>query len=657
MRDGNKARSALVSWQAGLAGCLQQETDFGVCRLMPWLPLKFIPGIMKEGTRSSPDQSWYDCDKVRFRMGQPETIGGWEKYNKSTQMIGTTRDLFPWVAIDGTQQIAAGTHRKYYVIQGQFPYDVTPLRKTTDPLGSDPIATTSAGSAVLTVTDTSHGATDGAYVTISGATGPIDGIPASEINAEHEITAIVDANNYQITVTTTASAGSTSGGGSAVVAAYQINPGLDVVVSGTGWGSDSFGAGGWGEASTSLVVSDLLRLWSQDNFGEDLLMNIRNGGIYYWDYSSGTSTRAVEMSSLAGSQGAPTIARQIMVSDEDRHVICFACDPLTDPGNQDVLRVRWSDAESVRDWTPDSEDTGGGFRINGGSEFVSAIQTRQEIVIWTDKTMHSMRFVGAPFTFGQKLIASNITIMGPKAATVAADNNLYFMGLDNFYVYSGRVQPIPCTVRSYVFDDFNRAQRQKTNVGQNRADNEIWWFYPSASSDEINKYVVYNYVDQSWTIGTLARTAWIDRFFEDYPIAAGTDGYLYFHEKGCDDGSTSPASAINGYVESAELEPFSEGYKLAFCDQIIHDVDFSQSEASSPAGTATVYARQYPGGARISDDGTSTRSATSPVEQYTTKSDIRLRGRSLTFRWESNATGVKWRLGVPKLRIRADGRR
>jgi len=623
---------------------------------MPYLPLKMIPGIMREGTRSSPDPSWYDCDKIRFRMGQPENIGGWEKYNSSQAFLGTARSMFPWTALDGDKLIGLGTHLKYYILEGQFPYDVTPLRKTTDPMSSDPIETDASGSAVLNVTDATHGAVEGDYVTLSGITGPIDGIPASEINAEHQITSIVDANTYQITVTTTASSGSVAGGGSSGVAKYQISVGLDSVVQGTGWGAGTYGRGGWGSGASSLVTSDKLRLWTEDNFGEDLLMNVRDGGIYYWDKTNGTSTRAVEMSALAGSESAPTIARQVMVSDEDRHIICFACDPITASGVQDTLRVRWSDAESVTDWSPDSEDTGGGFRINGGSEFITAVQTRQEIVIWTDRTMHSMRYTGAPFTFGQKLIASNIGIVGPNGKVVGADSNVYFMGNDNFYVYSGRIQPIPCTIRSYVFDDINRAQADKVSAVQNRGDNEIWWFYPSSGSDENDRYAVYNLLEQSWYYGSIPRTVGTDRGFENYPLWAGTDGYVYYHEKGCDDGSTTPASAINAYIESSEIEPFAEGYQFAFCDEIVPDVTFQNSEASSPAITMTVKARESFGGAQTSDDGTSTRTASSPVEEYTKSLDVRVRGRSLSLRAESNAPGVKWRLGVPRLRVRADGR-
>ena len=623
---------------------------------MPFLPLEFKPGIMKEGTASTPDMTWYDCDKIRFRFGFPEKIGGWEKYNAAQTFQGTARSLFGWTDLDGANYFGMGTHLKYYIMEGQFPNDITPIRKTTNPLGSNPIATGTIGSGEITITDTAHGAAIGDFVTISGAT-TVDGITTGEINTEHQVIDVPTVNSFIVDTGGAASSGSTSGGGASVVAAYQIGVGLDTVVYGTGWGAGTYGREAWGSGATSAATGDQLRLWTQDNFGEDLIFNPRDSGIYYWDTSSLTSSRGVSLSDLAGADGyTPTLARQVMISDEDRHVIAFGCDPLDDLGTQDTLLVRWGSSESVTEWLPDSENTAGDFRINGGSEFVTAVQTRQEIVIWTDRTMHSMRFTGAPFTFGQKLIASNIAIMSPNAFVVGADNIVYFMGVDNFYSYSGRIQPVPCTVRAYVFDNMNRAQRGKVTSGQNRGDNEIWWFYPRTGNDENSHYVVYNYLEQLWYVGSMARTAWIDHTFESYPIAAGTDGYLYYQEKTADDGSTNPVTAIDAYIESAEFEPFAEGHRFAFCDKVIPNLTFDGSDAASPSAEITISAKDFPGAAKRTDSDTVTQSSSYP-ETYTERLDIRTRGRSLAYKIRSNATGVKWRQGQVLLQVRPDGGR
>ncbi len=621
---------------------------------MPFLPLEFKPGIMKEGTASTPDLTWYDCDKVRFRFGFPEKIGGWEKYTPTQAFQGTARSLFGFTDLAGANYFGMGTHLKYYIVEGQFPNDITPIRKTTDPLGSNPITTGAVGSGDITVTDTGHGASVNDFVTLSGATA-VDGVTTAQINKEHQITDVPDANSFIVDTGGVATSGATAGGGASVAASYQITVGLDSVVFGTGWGAGSYSRGAWGSGAALASANGQLRLWTEDNFGEDLLINPRNGGIYYWDSSAGTETRSVSISDLAGADGfEPTIARQIMVSDEDRHVLAFACDAVDNIGTQDTLLVRWGDSESVTEWLPTSENTAGDFRISGGSEFVAAVQTRQEIVVWTDRTMHSLRYTGAPFTFGQKVIASNIAMMSPNAFLVGADNVVYFMGLDNFYSYSGRIQPIPCTVRSYVFDNLNRGQREKVTSGQNRGDNEIWWFYPRTGNDENSHYVVYNYLEQLWYVGSMPRTAWIDRSFEGYPIAASTDGYLYYQEKTCDDGSTSPVTSIDAYITSAEFEPFAEGYRFAFCDKVIPNLTFDGSEAASPSADITISAKEFPGAAATTDSDTVTQASSSP-ETYTERLDIRIRGRSLSYKVGSSGAGVNWRQGQVLLQVRPDG--
>ena len=630
---------------------------------MTLLPLQFRPGIMREGTRSSPEQVWRDCDKIRFRYGFPERIGGWEEYNRSS-FVGIARSARAFVDLSGNQYVAFGTSSKYYIMSGQTPNDVTPIRKTTDPLGSNPITTGAAGSGTITITDTNHGAVMGDYVTIAGSTA-VDGITTSQINKEQIVTAIINANSYTVDTGGSATSGSVSGGGSSVSATYQINVGLDTTVLGTGWGTDSWGSGAWGEASGFLEVSDRLRLWNEDNFGEDIVANIRDGGIYYWDASSGVSTRMTPLSSMAGADsGTPTIARKVIVSEEDRHLLCFACDPFDNIGTQDTLLVRWGDTESVTTWIPTTENAVGSFRLNQGSEIITALQTRQEILVFTDVSLHSVRYIGGVFVFGQKLIANNVNVIGPNVVIAAPDNFVYFMSNENFYVYDGRIKPMPCSVRSYVFGDINFTQRFKFHAGLNRGDHEIKWFYCSAASDEIDRYVVYNYQEQVWYYGTLSRTIWLDRSFEDYPLAAFTDGKFYFHEKGCDDGTTNPASAINAYIESAEIEPngepFNFGSRFLFVNRILPDITFAGSEASSPSVTMTVTPRRFPGSGNSTGGTTSattTRTATSPIEQYTEQVHMRLRGRSVVYRIESNANGVMWRHGTPRVDIRPDGRK
>jgi len=619
---------------------------------MPLQDLKFRAGVNRETTSYSNEGGWFDVDKVRFRDQYPEKIGGWQKYSGS-QFLGTCRSLYGWVALDGSIYVGVGTNKKFYVEEGETYFDITPIRKTTTNAAT--FAATN-GSATVTVTDSNHGAAVGDFVTISGAVSLGGNITAAVLNVEHEIITVPNSSTYTITASATANSSDTGNGGGSVTAVYQINIGLDTGVSGSGWGVGTWGRGTWGSASTSTVASAQLGLWSQDNFGEDLLINQRQGNIYYWDASSGTSTRAVVLSSLANSNLAPTIAKQILVSDRDRHVIAFGCDDESSIGTQDPLLIRFADQESLTDWETKTDNTAGSLRLGTGSEIVCAKETREEILVWTDVSLHSMRFIGPPFTFGIRQVSGLITIISPNAS-IAVEDFAVWMGRDDFFVYKGGVNTLPCTVKQYVFSDLNHAQSQKIFCGVNSAFSEIWWFYPSSTSLENDRYVVWNYTNNLWYYGNLFRTAWLDRGIKDFPIAASSDNYLYNHEFGLDDGSTEPASPISSFIESSQVD-IGQGDAFAFVNRIIPDISFSTSTVSDPSANIILKSRNFPGGDFQQTDTTGvTQTATTPVELYTEKADIRLRGRSMTLRVESNATGVQWKLGTPRMNIRPDGRR
>jgi len=627
---------------------------------MPLQKLQFRPGVNRETTSYQNEGGWFDCDKVRFRSGVPEKIGGWQAISNIT-FLGTCRDLHPFVALDGSSYVGVGTHLKYYLEEGGGYSDITPIRTTTS-AGAVTFAA-SNGSQIITVTNTSHGAIENDFVTFSGAVSLGGNITATVLNQEYQIAEIIDDNSYKILAKdtdgndVTADGSDTGNGGGAVVGEYQINVGLDTTVVGTGWGAGSWSRDDWGSGTSLLVSGTTLRLWSADNFGEDLLINARDGGIYYWDKTTTPTSRAVALSDLAGADSTtPTVAKQILVSDNDRHVLVFGCDPQNDIGNQDPLLIRFSDQESLTTWAAAATNTAGDLRIGSGSEIICAVETRQQVLVFTDVSVHSMQYLGPPFTFGLQQISENTTIMGPKAA-VAVDDNVFWMGLEDFYAYTGQVQKLPCSVKSYVFNDFNDYQAEKVFAALNSAFNEVTWYYPSASSDNIDRYVTYNYVEQVWTYGTMERTAWVDRGIRPYPLAASRDGRLYDHEYGNDDGSTAPASAISAYIESSQMD-IGDGENFSFIRRLIPDVTFDGSANPSPSADFIVKVRNFPGSAYSNNsDDTITRSATVPVEQFTTQVHIRLRGRSFAFRIESDQTGVQWRLGSPRVDIRTDGRR
>ena len=622
---------------------------------MPLTKLQFRPGINREGTNYSNEGGWYDGDKIRFRSGFVERIGGWVKVG-SEAFNGTCRKLHDFVTLSSENLLFMGTNTKAYLEDSGVLYDITPIRRTVT-LGANPITTQSAGTGVIRVTDVGHGATLGDFVTFSGANA-VDGLTQSNLNKEQEVTAIIDPNTYTVDTGGTCSSGSTAGGGSSVVAAYQINIGLNTTILGPGWGAGTWGRFTWGSGAGSLAGQSL-RLWFADDFGEDLLMNIADEDIYYWDASAGTGSRAVPLSSLAGASDVPTVARKVLVSEVDRHVLCFGANPIGETA-QDPLLIRWSSQESPTDWTPSPTNTAGDLRLSQGSEIVTALRTTRQILIWTDHSLHSLQFLGPPYTFGTALLGDNIRIAGPNTA-ISVNDVVFWMGQENFYMYDGRIQPIPCSVRQYVFKDINRNQSFKFHAGSLASQSEVWWYYCSASSEEIDSYVVYNYLEQTWYYGKLARTAWNDRAAgqRSFPQAASTDQYLYDQEFGLDDGSQSPAVPVDAFVQSSDFD-IGDGDQFMFIRRIIPDLNFSNSTASAPQVEFTMTARNYNGNVtgQGSDSGDVIRtSVISGQDNYTNQLFMRLRGRQMNLKVSSDTTGVDWRLGSPRLEMRPDGRR
>jgi hypothetical protein len=707
---------------------------------MPLTKLTFKAGVNRETTSYSNEGGWFDCDKIRFRSGVPEKIGGWFK-NSNKSFYGIARALHSFVALDNSRYLGTGTTAKYYINEGGDYNDVTPLRATVASGGTVFAAIKNALSAGVTATvdvlpissstnfppsgrvqinseeityagvsgntligcvrgvsgttaaahdsgddvlcatikatcSAGHGAVEGDFVTFSDAATLGGNVTANVLNQEYAIQQVTSTTVFHFEVraaSTTissilvdgiitpshvfANASDSGNGGGSIVAAFQVSVGLDTVVEGTGWGAGTWGRGTWDSSASTSASTGQLRFWTHDNFGEDLLINIRDGGIFYWDKSNGVSTRAVALSALAGADtGTPTLAKKVIVSDRDRHILVFGCDPQTAVGTQDPLLIRFSSQESSTTWDALATNTAGDLRVGSGSEIITALETRQQILVFTDVSLHAMQYLGPPFTFGISLISENITIMGPETAK-ASDDLVFWMGLEDFYVYDGRVRTLPCTLKSYVFNDFNLSQKNKAFAALNSSFNEVWWFYPSASSAENDRYVIYNYVENAWAYGNLNRTAWIDRGINDYPISASTDYYLYDHELGLDDGSTSPSQAISAHIESSQVD-LSDGDKFVFMRRVIPDLTFDGSTSGAPTANVVLKTRNFPGGEYLhSESSAVTRSTTVPVEQFTNQAHIRLRGRSFALRVESSDTEVQWRLGAPRVDIRPDGRR
>jgi hypothetical protein len=615
---------------------------------MPLKKLTLKPGVNKENTRyANEENGWYECDKVRFRQGTPEKIGGWQRISANT-FLGVCRSLWNWVTLGGLNLLGVGTNLKFYIERGGTYYDITPIRATTT-LGTNPF--TGNGTTTVTVTASAHGAVTGDFVTFSGVTGTY----ASVLNAQFQIT-VVNINSYTITTSSIVAAGAT--GGSAVSAAYQINVGPEFVAPLVGWGAGTWGAGTWGTGGTS---NSSLRLWSQSNFGEDLVFGPRGGAMYYWDATSGVGTRAVELSTLAGASGVPTVQNFIFVSDINRFVFAFGCN---DYGSavQDPMLIRWSAQESAVNWTPAATNQAGSLRLSHGSELVSAIQTRQELVVFTDSALYSLQYNGSELVWGAQLLGDNLSIVGQNAVAVGS-GVVYWMGVDKFYAYDGRVQTLPCDLRRYVFQDFNQTQAQQVFAGTNEGFNEVWWFYCSANSTTVDRYVVFNYLEKIWYYGAMARTAWLDSGLQDYPIAATYANNIVQHENGVDDNTTGTPTAIEAYIESSEFD-IEDGQHFGFVWRMLPDVTFTGSTAQNPSAVMTLIPMKGSGSGFNdprseggSDSASVTRTETVPIEEFTNIVYIRVRGRQMIMKMASTGLGVTWQLGHPRIDVRMDGRR
>ena len=627
---------------------------------MPLTKLTFQPGINKEMTDLMDKGGWADGNLVRFRKGLPEKIGGWTK-NTSNTFLGACRALLAWVSLSSTRFLGLGTNLKYYVKEGSNFDDITPIRSTTG--AGDVTFSAVDGDATITVSDTAHGAVQNDFVTFSGAVSLGGNITDTVLNQEYQIATIIDADSYTIEAkdtdgsTVTANASDTGNGGSSTVGAYQINTGLNVYVPSTGWGVNGWGSGTWGSAAAANFANQL-RLWSHDAFGEDLVMNPRAGGIYYWDTSSGVTTRAVDITSLSGSNLAPTVGLQTIVSDTDRHVIVLGADPIVGSartGSVDPLLIAFSSQESVTDWEPTATNTAGDIRLSSGSQIVGGLRARQEILIWTDTSLYSMQFIGAPFTFGVNLINENVGMISPNGAINAPDG-IYWMARDGFYKYTGSVQRVSCSVLNYVLDDLNTTQSFKIFSFSNKEFNEVGWFYCSGSSNDIDRYVTYNYLENVWSIGELSRTAWLDEGIFNNPLAthgSENSSILYNQEDGSDaDGSPMD----NVFIESGDID-IDEGNQFGFISRIIPDVKFFGSTPTTGQINYVLKTRNYPGESL-------TVNSTNNVTSTTDQNFVRARARQMVFRVQSDddadvgvRTGFKWRLGANRFDIRTDGRR
>ena len=621
---------------------------------MPLTKVNFKPGINKEETDYSNEGGWVDGNFIRFRKGRVEKIGGWEKYRTSS-LVGSPRGLHAWIALDGTEYLGIGTTNKYYVENGNVYYDVTPIRRSST--NSTTFGATN-GSSTITVTETGHGAVNGDFVTFSNAVSLGGLITAAVLNQEYQINLVTGANTFEITAkdtdgaTVTANASDSGNGGSATDAVYQINSGLDVYVDSTGWGVSTWGAGGWG-AATALSDVNQLRLWTHDNFGEDLIINQRNAGIFKWTENNGLSTRAVELSGISGANLVPTKGLQVITSEKDRHLIVLGADPISGSartGAIDPMLIAFSDQENDLDFEPLSTNTAGSLRLSSGSSIIGGVKARQEILVWTDTALYSMQFIGPPFTFGVNLINEGTGLVGPKA-TITTPSGVYWMSYNNFYAYNGSVQTLPCSVHNYVFGDINLTQSFKINAFTIKDKSEVGWFYCSSSSDEIDRYVIYNYVEQVWFYGQLSRTAWLDAGIVNYPRSV-TGGYLYQQEKGFNaDGSPM----TNVFIESSDMD-IGDGEQFSFIKRIIPDYKFIQDDNQGNVNIV-LKTRNFPG------DSLTTNS-TSAISASTQQAYVRSRSRQIALRFESNddATddgnlSIGWRLGATRIDIKPDGRR
>lgn len=631
---------------------------------MPFAKFNFKAGIDKENTNYSAEGGWVDGNLVRFRKGLVEKIGGWTKLG-SNYFLGISRALHSWISLGGTRYLGVGTTYKYYIEEGGTYYDVTPLRSTTS--AGDVTFSATNGSSTITVTDTAHGAENNDFVTFSGAASLGGLVVADVLNQEYQILLVTSANAYTITAkdtsgdTVTANASDSGNGGGSVVGAYQINVGLDDYVKSTGWGVSTWGSGTFGSAS-AISATNQLRTWTHDNFGENLIINVRGAGIYRWVENNGTGVRSLALSGISGASKVPTAGLQVITSETDRHLIVLGPDPLSGgsrTGAIDPMMIAFSDSENELEFEPTSTNSAGSVRLSSGSLIIGGMKSRQEVLIWTDTSLYSMNFIGPPLIFALNLINEGAGLVSPKAA-VNAPNGVYFASKSGFYFYNGSVNRLPCSVQEYIFNDLNLDQAFKCFMSLNAEFGEVWFFYPSIEDDtrEISRYAIYNYEDNLWSIGSLTRYAWLDAGIEDKPIASGqasSVNYLYEHESGYN----NDASAMdNVFIESADVD-IGDGDAFAFVRKIIPDISFVNDIGTSQDGAVNfvLKRRNYPNESLSTD-------STLQITSSTTYKSLRSRARQVVMRFESDddnddgdRLNYKWKLGSTRMDIQQSGRR
>jgi hypothetical protein len=609
-------------------------------------------GVNRENTRYTNENGYYESEKVRFRQGTPEKIGGWQRISAAT-FQGICRSLWNWVTIGGANLLGVGTNLKFYIESGGVYNDITPLRKTAALLGSNPFATTNLSKTVI-VTDATGGWSNGDFVTYSGATA----VGGLTLNGEYQITNIgVSTTTYSIQSATAATSTAT-GGGSAVLAAYQINVGSAYQIPLLGWGAGSWGSGTWGVGTTS---STQMRIWSQNNFGGDLIFGPNGGALYIWKSSGTITTRGVLISGLAGASYVPIIQNLILISDASRFTFVFGTNDYAD-STLDPMLIRWSNQEDYLEWYPSTTNQAGSLRLSHGSKIVSVLQSRQEILVYTDSSLYSLQYVGPPAVWSSQLLGDNLSIAGQNAAALGS-GIAYWMGVDKFYKYDGRVQTLRCDLRQYIYNDINLSQTAQIFATTNEGFNEVWFFYCSANSTAVDKYVTYNYVEDVWAYGTMGRTAWLDSGLRNYPIAATYSYNIVNHEFGVDDNETETTTAIYAMISTAEFD-IDDGDRFGFVRRILPDMTFSGSTATNPQVTLTLTPMQNSGSGYNSPQSVGgdanaliTRSATVPIEAFTGQVFIRVRGRQMILTMESNQIGCTWQMGSHRLDIKQDGGR
>ena len=649
---------------------------------MPFTKLKFRPGINRDTTNYANEGGWYECDKIRFFSGYPQKLGGWVEYT-TQRFIGTCRQLWNWITSYTDNFLAIGTNEKVYIEAGGQLYDITPVREPLaapneeytfiSPDTDGCIGTTNA-TTTITVSVNGHGCLEGDYVIFSGISGAVGGVPQAELNGEHLVTSVPDADTFTFEVTTPATS-TTTGGGNAIDLTCLIHPGFASITAGYGWGTGEWGGVNpdrpWGLGSSQPVYLPQ-RDWWFDNFDNDLVMNIRTattiggnavgGPIYYWERggtvapNGALGTRAVLLSSLSGATDVPTAAMQILVSQNDKHLLAFGCQPYNGaPTDFDPLLIRWASQDEPEKWEPLPTNSAGFLRVSRGSRIVRAIPTRQEIAVFTDTHLFSLQFLGTTDVFGLQELADNISIIAPRAV-ISANNVTYWMGYDKFYRYDGRVQTLPCSLREYVFKDLNYFQSDQIICGTNEGFNEVWWFYPSGNSNWVNRYVIYNHLDNLWYYGQLGRTAWLDVSSRELPTAVYTDenqnpGIIYIHEDGID----AAGAPMESFIQSSDID-LDDGEKFILTRRMIPDVNFTTSTAAAPEVNLTIRPRNFPGSNFQNDPSDTQRVINTSVGIYTNQVFVRARARQMALKVSSENLGVQWQLGDVRIDGREDGK-